>query len=176
MKFLNPYRFGWGLLVGFQLLFATAAFSANTAPNCLGADTRILPVINSQVLAWKDSTPNQFHARGHIEGTLQEIYPDHGGHHHWQVQIGSQPGDNIEVIYNQDFGAIPTPYVGMNVEACGDFINSNAPTPMYPASPDGAIIHWVHMNPDGKGHLPGFLMMDGTLCGQDPSHAGPKRP
>ena len=36
-------------------------------------------------------------------------------------------------------------------------ITSTAQSGPYPASPDGAILHWVHMNPQSKGHPPGLL-------------------
>jgi hypothetical protein len=163
------------LLLGISIFLPSSAIAADAIPDCI-AYGRPLPVNNAQVLHWKRTTPNQFRERAHIQGTLQTLYADHSGHHHWQVQIGSQTQDTIEVIYNEDFGAIPTPQVGMNIEACGDFITATAQSGPNPPSPDGAIVHWVHMNPSSSGHLPGYLVVDGTLCGQDPSQAGPKPP
>jgi hypothetical protein len=125
-------------------------------------------VINDQALHWKRVTQNQFQDRSHIQGTLQKLYPERNKHDHWRVQIGPQAKDTIEVIYNKDFGAIPTPAVGTIVEACGDFITSIAPAQGYPASPDGALIHWVHMNPAGDaGHPHGFVVVGGVLYGQE---------
>ncbi len=147
---------------------------ADSAPQCLAYGWN-LPVNNSQVLHWERTTPNQFQERAHIQGTLIQIYPSQNGHDHIQVQIGNSPDQTIEVIYNEDFGATPSLYVGMSVEACGDYITSTAQSGPYPPSPDGAILHWVHLNPRGRGHDPGFLVLDGTLCGQDAEHAGPPR-
>ena len=64
----------------------------------------------------------------------------------------------------------------MSIEACGDYITSTAQSGPYPPSPDGAILHWVHMNPAGRGHDAGFLAINGTLYGQDAANAGPKHP
>jgi hypothetical protein len=124
-----------------------------------------LAINNDQVLQWKTSTPNQFLARGHIQGRIIQVYPDHSGHEHFSVEIGNASGDTIEVIYNLSFGATAPLAVGMEVEACGDYITSDAPAGPYPASPDGAILHWVHRATNGR-HDSGFLMIDGVLYGQ----------
>jgi hypothetical protein len=106
---------------------------------------------------------------------VSSILPDRNGHAHFVIQIGKRADDTIEVIYNEDFGKMPTPKVGATVQACGDYITSTAQSGPYPASPEGAIIHWVHMNPRGKGHDAGFTIVDGVLYGMDAEHAGPRR-
>lgn len=134
-------------------------------PSCL-ASGQELAVNNATVLSWKLSTPNQYHNRAHIQGVLVRDLPDHSGHHHYEVQIGQNRGDLIEVIYNEQFGSVPPTQPGMTFEACGDYITSNAPTGSYPASPDGAIVHWVHMSPNTQKHDSGYIIVNGVVCGQ----------
>lgn len=149
---------------GWLSLLPALAFSSDAVPPCL-AGGRALPVINAQALSWKTTTPNQFQTRGHIMGRVERVYPNQTDHNHFSLQIGPRPTDTIEVIYNIEFGQLPQIAVGMQVEACGDFINSFAPTPPYPASPDGAIIHWVHYSNNANQHPSGFLVIDGILYG-----------
>ncbi len=118
-----------------------------------------LDVINEQVITWKSSTANAFLARARIEGTVDQVFPDHSGHRHFSLKIGPNPTDHIEVIYNLSFGNLPVPSIGMTAEACGDYITSSAQTGSYPPSPDGGIIHWVHRSPHG--HEPGYVILNG---------------
>lgn len=149
-----------------SLLIPAVLFSAETPPECV-ANGRAISVNNETVLKWKKSTPNQFHERGHVEGSIEAIYPDRNGHQHIQVMIGKGRKDTIEVVYNDDFGRLPKLAVGMQAEACGDYITSTAATDRYPASPDGAIVHWVHKNPNRSNNHPnGYLMLDGYVYGQ----------
>lgn len=163
----------------FALLFAianaTVSIAADQAPECI-AYGRNIPVNNQQVLHWKRTTSNQFRERARIQGVVVDVFPDKNGHEHFEINIGKHGEDVIEVIYNQDFGAVPNVRVGMQVEACGDYITSTAPSGPYPASPSGAIIHWVHMNPKHRGHEAGYMMLDGVLYGWDIDNAGPKKP
>lgn len=149
-----------------------SAYAHAQVPDCMNRG-QVLPVNNDQVLQWKESTANQYHNRGHIQGRLVQAYPDHSGHHHLEVQIGAASSETIEVIYNEDFGPIPTTQPGDQIEACGDYITSNAQSGPYPASPDGAIIHWVHRSPT-RNHDDGYVVVNGTLCGDHPETAGPK--
>ena len=157
------------------LFLSHLAFSADTLPECLDHQVPV-PINNDQVVAWKDSTANQFRARGHVTGPIMEIYPNATGHQHFEVKLGNQPEDTLEVIYNTSFGNLPILKIGMTVEACGDYITSTAQSGPYPASPVGAIIHWIHRSPNLKKHESGFLAIDGVLYGQDAEHAGPKQP
>jgi hypothetical protein len=118
-----------------------------------------LNVINDQVLNWKATTANAFLARARIQGTVDQLFPDHSGHRHFSLKIGPQASDHVEVIYNLSFGKLPTPKIGDSAEACGDYITSIAQTGSYPASPDGGIIHWVHRSPHG--HEPGYVILNG---------------
>jgi hypothetical protein len=154
------------------LLVATAAKAAS-APDCVDRGVA-LPIINDQVLHWKTSTPNQFMARARVAGPVTKVYPDHSGHHHFEIQLGAGPADFLEVIFNEAFGAVPAIHAGMQIEACGDYITSTAQSGPYPRSPDDAIIHWVHASPNPTRHPSGYLVIDGVLYGQDTGHAGPK--
>jgi hypothetical protein len=130
---------------------------------------------NSQVLGWKSAAQNQFEGRAHVQGAIVRVYPDRNGHHHFAIQIGPDAGDTVEIVYNEDFGPTPPPAVGMQVEACGDYITSVGPSSgpngeVYPASPDGALVHWVHMAPPRSNHTSGYLVLGGVLTGQEPEH------
>lgn len=147
-----------------MLMFLMSLAYANFAPNallCLDNDGNILPINNSQVIEWKHNTPNQFLERGHVLGRITKIYPDKSGHDHFQVNIDGR--DTIEFVYNEDFGGLPQLKTGMIAEGCGDYITSNVPTSKYPASPDGAILHWIHMS-TGR-HLHGFLKLNNNIYG-----------
>jgi hypothetical protein len=146
-------------------LFLCLQVNADTIPDCTSRGQQT-PINNSQVLDWKYHTKNQFHSRGHIQGIITLLYPDHTGHHHIETKIGPAATDTIEVIYNEDFGPVPNSMaVGSTIEACGDYITSNAQSGGFPASPDGALVHWVHRSPNPK-HDSGFMVIDGVLCGQ----------
>ena len=142
--------------------FGPLMAGAGVLPNCL-ANGQVLPVNNAQVIQWKTTTQNQFLARGHIKGVLAHMYPDHSGHTHMEVMLDANRADAIEVIYNQSFGALPQLQPGMVIEACGDYVTSDAPTAQYPASPDGAILHWVHRS--NGGHDSGYVAINGVLFG-----------
>jgi hypothetical protein len=145
---------------------STPSGTAGVAPACLDNKGHELPVDNAAMILLKTTTPNQFLARAHVSGKIGNIYPDHNGHNHFEAILGPKAGDSVELIYNQSFGALGRLVPGMTVEACGDFINSDAPTSQYPASPDNAIMHWIHKNPGGHGHASGFLIINGVVDGQ----------
>jgi hypothetical protein len=152
---------------------SSLSFAQDQIPNCLTNSGELLNINNDQVLKWKETSQDQFHSRGHIFGSLVNIFPDATGHHHMSVLIGPNNQDTIEVIYNEDFGPMPALKIGDKIEACGDYITSRGTVGSYPASPDGAIVHWVHRSPNPN-HMSGFVVVDGTLCGQDKEHGGPK--
>jgi hypothetical protein len=167
------------VLVGLSFSTLTAATTALAAevPDCPAytlrnqndGDPGNLAINNDEVAGWKHSTANQFHGRAHVQGVITEVYPDRNGHEHFAISIGNN--ETLEVVYNQEFGAVPATRVGMLVEACGDYITSTAASPgpngqVYPASPGGAIVHWVHFAPRRSGHHSGYLVVDGVLTGQ----------
>lgn len=167
---LKPFSFALAAFTFFQFTQVQFSFADNQAPECLDSGNRI-PVDNEQVIEWKKSTKNQYQARGHIAGTITKVYKDQSGHDHFQITIAATTNDNssakdtIEVIYNNEFGALPDLKVQMNVETCGDYITSNKATGRYKASPDGAIIHWVHKSNDEGKHESGYVMIDGRTYG-----------
>lgn len=148
---------------------------AGNLPDCLDHDGS-LPVNNEEVLNWKDTTRNTYLARGHVHGVVTQVYPDRNGHHHFQLRIGKGKDDTIEIIYNEAFGSTPGIEEGTDVEACGDYITSNAQNGPYPASPDGAILHWVHMSPRPERHLSGYIAVNGEAYGlENPNDNGQRR-
>ena len=90
-------------------------------PPCLDNSRRVMDLNNEQVLSWRQQSRDQFHARGYVKGTLTRDYPDHTGHTHFEMQIGPNSDDTIEVVYNQSFGELPPLNPGMEVEVCGDY-------------------------------------------------------
>ena len=158
------------------LLSSAVAHASNysaTAPACLDASGQELQTNNDQVLQWKSSTPNQTLKRGHVAGVLTLAYPDRNGHSHFEIKIGPTSTDTLEIVYNISFGALPQLHPGMAVEVCGDYITSNAATQQYPTpSPDGAIMHWIHRNPSGHGHLSGYTILDGAVFGMGAGQGG----
>lgn len=140
-------------------------WQSQSAIPCMAGGNPI-PINNDQVLEWKKNTPNQYRDRGHVSGIVSRIFSNKNDHNHFEIQIGKLPGEVLEVVYNMNFGRLPNIKNGMNVVACGDYITATQQSGPYPPSPSGAIIHWVHMNPSGKGHESGFLVIDGTIYGQ----------
>lgn len=143
----------------------SAVAGATDAPPCLDHGSA-LPINDQQVIDWKHTSNNQFHARAHIQGKLTQLYPDKTGHHHFQMQIEAASPDSIEVIYNEDFGTVPPLTVGARIEACGDYITANKNAGGYSASPDGAIVHWLHKSTSSS-HDSGYLIIDGVVTGQN---------
>jgi hypothetical protein len=146
------------------------AQGSSQAPACMSNNGQALPIDDANVLQMKVSTQNSFLARAHVAGVISNLYKDATGHKHFQLKIGPQATDSLEVVYNEDFGKASSVSVGAQVEACGDYITSNQ-NGRYRASPDGAIIHWVHRSPDLNRHASGFLMINGSLVGQSDNHA-----
>lgn len=148
------------------LFLSTNLLFANT-PDCRKKNGDALEINNEEVLDWKFHSDNQYHDRGHIKGTIVKLYANATGHNHIEVSIGTDPKDTVEVIYNEDFGSVPsTMKVGSSIEACGDYITANKKNGFHPPSPDGAIVHWVHKSTNPN-HMHGFLIIDGTLTGWD---------
>ncbi|MEN9722832.1 MAG: hypothetical protein RJB38_818 [Pseudomonadota bacterium] len=128
-------------------------------PHCEGKNGQPLAVDNARVVQLKTTTPNQFLERARVEGRVIRLLQSRPSHEHFEIQIGSRPQDTLEVVFNRDFGR-PAVKVGDDVEACGDYITSNAPTQRYQASPSGAIIHWVHENERGGAHPDGYVVVN----------------
>jgi len=157
-------KFNYLLAAVLFSMISPSVWAAGAIPECLDHNTAIA-IDDAQVLKWKQSTPNQFAARGHVQGTVGQVFPDKNGHTHFEIKIGNDPADTLEIIYNQSFGALPALAAGMNVEACGDYITSTAQSGAYPPSPDGAILHWIHRSNNPSKHASGFVAIDGTVYG-----------
>jgi hypothetical protein len=131
---------------------------------------------NAEVLKWKTSTRNQWQDRGYIIGKLVKVLQQRSSHTHLEVDISengsSDAADHIEIIYNREFGDFQNPVAGQVVAACGDFINSFERAGNYPASPVGAIIHWVHASNTPNKHSHGFVSINGKLYGFSGDGAG----
>ena len=159
----------FGLALGF---FNAVTAHAQAVPTCLDERHQALPLNNAQVVQWRESTQDQFRSRAYVQGVVTNIYPDRTGHTHFALNLDQVHGGDIEIIYNQEFGALPNIRPGMTVVACGDYITVG-PQARLP-SPMGAIIHWVHYNPgtrDGGVHPDGFLLIDGRIYGFSQSGA-----
>jgi hypothetical protein len=154
-------------VLGLFIYYPAQAFTA--PPTCLDDSGAVIPAIDSEVVQWKTTVANGGLKRAHVTGIIQKVYPNHTGHNDFSIAIGTGPKDTLEVVYNISFGAVAHIAVGMQVEACGDFINSYAPENGYQASPDGALIHWIHKS-DSQSHKNGFLMINGVLYGQGNGH------
>jgi hypothetical protein len=163
-----------GMLIGLVLvgLVHGVTASAQSVPSCLDDHHQALALNNAQVVQWRESTRDRFQSRAFVQGIVTNIYPDRTGHTHFALNLDQDQGGDIEIIYNQEFGALPDLRPGMTVVACGDYITAG-PRSQLP-SPMGAIIHWVHYNPgnrDGGVHPNGFLLIDGRIYGFSPSGA-----
>jgi len=149
-------------VLGFILLFtpfqARSEVNAFGAPDCLKNNVGVLPVMNDRAL---------------IQGRSVRLIKTTKSHVHIEVQIGDGQKDQIEIIYNKEFGALPKIRGGMSIEACGEYITSREPAGGYQASPNGALIHWVHMNrkPGPGAHEDGFLVIDNVTYGFNPKAA-----
>jgi hypothetical protein len=166
--------------LAFQPTFSFSATGpgANALPpdlpnhlQCLDNSHQTMPYNNDQVIDWEKNTRDQFHDRGLVQGKITKLYPNQTGHTHFAIDLGQ--GKGIEVIYNDEFDALPRLAVGMDVVACGDYITVG-PRAQLP-SPMPAIIHWVHFNPgsrDGGRHPGGFLIINNKPYGfTDPGNA-----
>jgi len=158
----------WRGLCAVALLVSQSAL-AGSIPVCNGGKTLspVLPIglSNAQVLRWKITTRNQFLARALVEGRVVRVLPNATNHAHFLIQIGRAATDLLEVVYSEDFGALPTPRLGAIVIACGDYITSTATVGPLPPSPAGAIIHWIHAS-DNQDHANGYLILDNVEYGQ----------
>ena len=160
------------VLLGLSFISGTSSFASHSkkpkpttdAPVCVDDQGNILPLDDAQAIAYKTNTPNGSTSRVHASGPITKLYPNASGHNHFEISLGSESGDKLEVVYNISFGALPSLKLGMTVEVCGDFINSYAPENGYQASPDGAIIHWIHKTTSS--HPAGFTIVNGVLYGQ----------
>ncbi|RZA00963.1 MAG: hypothetical protein EOP11_17805, partial [Proteobacteria bacterium] len=149
-----------------------------TLPICRDGSKTPFRSNNEEVLKWKTSTRNQWQGRGYVIGKLVAVLQQRPSHTHLEIDISpngsSDKADHVEIIYNVEFGAVQNPQPGQLVAACGDFINSFDRAGKYPASPVGAIVHWVHASNTPNKHSHGFLSVNGKLYGFEGDGAGQK--
>lgn len=161
------------LVMSFNVFQTATAFEVPVLPKnltCLDQNHEMMPFRNQEVLQWKQSTPDQTLKRALVQGVVTQMYPSKTGHTHFAIDLNGDRKGDLEVIYNDNFGGLPTVSVGTKVVACGDYITVG-PRARLP-SPMGAIIHWVHYNPgnrDGGKHKHGFLIINGKPFGTDPA-------
>ncbi len=148
-----------GVLFVSMLVSGTAQARLAEVPDCEGNSGKALPIDNARVVGFKFSTPNQYLERARVEGRVVRILGSRPSHEHFEIQIGPRSQDTLEVVFNRSFGN-PSVKLGDEVEACGDYITSNAPTARYKPSPSGAIIHWVHENSRGGSHPDGYVVVN----------------
>lgn len=130
---------------------------------CFDFNGRPIPIDNERVIQMKHNTSNGYLDRGHISGVVGEVYAGKPTHQKFQARIsGRSFEDTIEIIYNISFGKIPSVKTGMAVESCGDYITSNIDA-KYKASPDLAILHWVHQS--NGNHPDGWVRLNGVYHG-----------
>lgn len=133
-------------------------------PVCPGATS----INNEQVLQWKENTPSGYKARAFVEGIIVGTLVDRNSHLHLEIDLSAASNsraEHLEVVYNKQFGEVPSYRQGSVVHACGDYITSNRRNGNYDPSPVGAIIHWIHMSPKQDRHPSGFLAIDGQVTG-----------
>lgn len=155
-----------GLVLSFVLIAASA--SAANYPSCF-RKTNQMQLNNQEVIEWKTTTKNQYHDRGYVVGKVVQALVDRDTHLHLEINLDPSSNDrakHIEIVYNKEFGPIPAFHQGSEAVVCGDYITSNQATNQYPASPVGAIIHWIHMSPTPARHENGYMMLDGVETGQ----------
>jgi len=146
------------------MFFAVNVSGADQIPDCL-ENGKPIAVDNERVLSFKDTTQTGFLARAHVYGPIKRVFDERSSHARFEIVLGPEADDMLEVVYNKGFGALPALRSGMNVETCGDFINSEKQNGPYPPSPSGAIIHWVHKSNNPKKHASGYVVIDGKLFG-----------
>lgn len=165
----------------FWLVSISTAEAGNRLPVCNDNRGSPMQVDNDRVIRLKKTTKNQYKDRAFVTGVLVGVLQDRKSHLHLDIFLGETPNgtgkeSDIEIIYNKAFDRIDSRQLrpGMEVSACGDFINAFDSAGHYPPSPVGAILHWTHMAPR-PGHQHGFLVIDGRLYGQtDPQDRGPR--
>lgn len=164
-------------LVGILTVVSTASASKNVSafvkglPDCLDSDRRPIEGNNNEeVLRWKVDSKNQYRDRALVVGKFVKVLLDRPSHLQIAVDLSTDGSgriqDQIEVIYNKEFGPVNGLTPGALVAACGDYITSRDQAGPYPPSPVGAIVHWVHKSNAPQKHSDGFVAVDGNVYGQ----------
>lgn len=141
-------------------------------PTCVDRNRSAMRSNNEEVIRWKTATENQYKDRALVIGSLVSVLQERKSHLHIQIDMDPTSGqgteDHIEIIYNRAFGEVDKSiHPGMPVAACGDYITSRERAGNYPASPVGAIVHWVHASNNPGKHAHGFLSIAGVIYGNE---------
>jgi hypothetical protein len=172
MKNSAARRFALGLSVHLVALTILAPFNwseARTrstsvdAVDCIGENGQALSIDNQRALDLKKKAASGKAYRARIQGKVvsdshQRCSSRSGScHAHFEIQIGPNKADTVEVVYSEDFGQMKEPSVGESVEACGDFLNTSG---QRNSGSSGAIIHWVHRS-NCMDHEHGYVLVEG---------------
>lgn len=164
------------LLPLFALIFSVSALAAPAPLNCPQRSGQPMDVNNDQVLQWKKKSATEFvRSRAHITGSVVKVVPPgkginiekdsdkfHKRHQRYQVQIGPEKTDTIDVFYNGRYGPRPALKKGDKIEACGEFAADSSPRTGEPF----AVVYWVHaarLFP----HTEGFMTSRGKVFGRE---------
>ena len=137
-------------------------------PPCFNTDRKTpLPIMNTQVMQWQRAAQNNFSSRALVTGVFTTRYPDQTGHAHFAIDLDGDKKGDLEVIYQNDFGALPALKNGDQIAACGDYITDPK------GSKNGGIIHWIHSNDGARDggtcvHPDGYLAINGVPYGITP--------
>jgi hypothetical protein len=166
------------------------AFAAD-APECL-LKGQPLPVNNAEVSALKAKyykNGGYVLGRAHIKGVISKAYEEfhrvtpykmpNGNielaklarydQQYLKVIIDTLNGgkDTVTVYYNEEFGPLKEVTTkqleGKAIEVCGVLA---VPVRESLITPDNAIVHWTHENPNPHGIESGYLIIDGEVFGQ----------
>lgn len=157
----------WVLSIG-------SAVGASLPPCLENGSPGMLPVMNDQVIQWKQVTKNSYQDRALVAGRVVRLLLERPGHTHIEISLDDKAGESIEVVYNTVFGELPKIVPGMQAAACGDYITTKGQK----NTPLGAIVHWVHYNPgdrDGGVHEHGYLVLDGVVYGNEHNEPSAKK-
>jgi len=169
-KFMPPFM---------AFLVSSVALAAPSPLNCTLRSGEQMQVNNEQVLQWKKTSATEFvRSRAHITGSVVKQLPPLKSsarrferepdkflklHQRYEVQIGPNKNDVVELFYNGRYEPRPALQAGDKVEACGEFVadatSSSKGGPV-------AIVYWVHaakMYP----HVEGFLHSNGKTFGRE---------
>lgn len=133
---------------------------------CMDEFRQPMEIDNNLPINLKFHTENRYEARVFVSGIFVKLNGSRNKHVKFEIDLDrdmSTLDDRLEIIYNEKYGSMPQIQAGVSVLACGDYITANANEDGYEASPQGAIVHWVHPSEFPKAHPHGFLVIDGSL-------------
>lgn len=120
-----------------------------------------LQIDNNKAINIKLFQGHGFKTRAYLKGiAIQEIKKSQG-HTHIEVDLNLSSEDNddqIELIFNNQYGVLPEIKGGEEIVMCGDYIVDHY-------SKNKAIIHWVHKSPNQKKHNHGFIIINNVVYG-----------